>query len=152
MADLQLLQLQRGGARFTWTKKQDNLSRCVLDWVFVSTEWEAKFPACPLIAETQLGLDHCPLILQSREEIRRPPRQFFFERQWLLQPGFVERMVSIWEAARANRPHRYGPLCDSLDEWKHCIRRSRHYLRGCGVNVGGQTQARMEELGAEIKP
>jgi hypothetical protein len=42
VADLELVELQRVGARFTWPNNQDNPIRCVLDRVFVSTEWEAK--------------------------------------------------------------------------------------------------------------
>lgn len=114
-------------------------------------EWDAKFPTRSLMAETRLGSDHCPLILHSGEEIRRQPKHFFFERQWLIQPGFAERMTKIWEEARANRPHRYGPLCDALDEWQHCIRRSHHHLRGWGANVGSQMRARKEALMMEVK-
>ena len=146
-----MIELHRAGARFTWTNNQDNPVRCVLDRVFVSTEWEAMLPARSLVAEIRLGSNHCPLILHSGEEFRRPAKWFFFERQWLLRAGFAEGMTRIWVAARVNRPHRYGPLCDALDEWKRCICRSWHYLRGLGANVGGQTQVCKEALLSDIK-
>lgn len=63
VAELALIELQRVAARFTWTNNQDIPIRCVLDRVFISTEWETKFPTCSLLAETRLGSDHYPLIL-----------------------------------------------------------------------------------------
>lgn len=84
VADLALIELHRVGARFTWTNNREDPIRCVLDRVFSSTEWETKFPSCSLTAETCLGSDHCPLVLQSGESYRRIPKRFFFEKQWIL--------------------------------------------------------------------
>jgi hypothetical protein len=104
-----------------------------------------------LVADTRLGSDHCPLILHSWETYRHIPKHFYFWKQWILQPGFVERVNTIWEEARANHPHRYGPLCDALDEWQHCIHRLRHHLRGRGANMGCQMRVHKDALMSEIK-
>lgn len=55
IAELDLIELQRVGARFMWSNNQDDPIRCVLDWVFTTTHWEAKFPSCSQAAETRLG-------------------------------------------------------------------------------------------------
>lgn len=67
IADLELLEVDRVGASFTWTNKQLDPTRCVLHRVFVSPEWERNFPSCSLTAMTRLGSDHCPLLLDSGE-------------------------------------------------------------------------------------
>lgn len=51
-ADLALREIARVGARFTWTNKQVDPIRSVLDRVFVSMQWEARFPFCSLRAVT----------------------------------------------------------------------------------------------------
>jgi hypothetical protein len=38
--DTTLIEIVRGGNMFTWTNKQNNPIRSVLDRVFVSKEWE----------------------------------------------------------------------------------------------------------------
>jgi endonuclease/exonuclease/phosphatase family metal-dependent hydrolase len=42
--DTALIEIIRGGSRFTWTNKQANPIKCVLDRVFVSKDWEHKLP------------------------------------------------------------------------------------------------------------
>jgi endonuclease/exonuclease/phosphatase (EEP) superfamily protein YafD len=66
---MSLREVSRAGARFTWTNKQLNLVRCVLDRVFMSPAWEALFPLCSLTAITRIGSDHTPLLLDSGEEV-----------------------------------------------------------------------------------
>lgn len=51
------------GVRFTWTNKQVDPTRSVLDWVLVSIEWKAAFPFYALSVVTQIGSDHPPIIL-----------------------------------------------------------------------------------------
>lgn len=41
IVDLQLIELYRIGARFTWTNNEDIPVRFVLDRVFVTPDWEA---------------------------------------------------------------------------------------------------------------
>uniref|UniRef100_A0A453JZJ6 Uncharacterized protein n=1 Tax=Aegilops tauschii subsp. strangulata TaxID=200361 RepID=A0A453JZJ6_AEGTS len=48
IVDLALREIDRVGARFTWTNKQADPIRSVLDRVFVSAQWEVMFPLCSL--------------------------------------------------------------------------------------------------------
>ena len=72
IADLELRELDRVGARFTWTNKQVNPTRSVLDRVFVSPEWELQFPLATLQAITRIGSEHVLLLLSSMDEQPRP--------------------------------------------------------------------------------
>jgi endonuclease/exonuclease/phosphatase family metal-dependent hydrolase len=58
-----LREIHRGGARFTWTNKQETLIQSNLDRVIVSTNWETKFPLSSLTTLTRIRSDHCPLML-----------------------------------------------------------------------------------------
>jgi endonuclease/exonuclease/phosphatase family metal-dependent hydrolase len=78
LAAMSLREVARVGARFTWTNRQLNPIRCVLDRVFVSPAWETMFPLCSLTAITHIGSDHNPLLLSSGEgSIVVQPRFFF---------------------------------------------------------------------------
>jgi endonuclease/exonuclease/phosphatase family metal-dependent hydrolase len=50
----------RTGAQFTWSNKQANPVRSVLDRVLVSASWEGRFPLVSLCSETRIGSDHTP--------------------------------------------------------------------------------------------
>lgn len=63
IVDLGLRELDRVGARFTWTNRQADPTRSVLDQVLVSPEWELCCPLASLKAITRIGSDHVPLPL-----------------------------------------------------------------------------------------
>jgi hypothetical protein len=44
IVDLALREITRAGARYTWSNNRVDPIRSVLDWVFVSVEWEMAFP------------------------------------------------------------------------------------------------------------
>ena len=71
IAELGLCELERTGARFTWTNRQANPTQSVLDRVLVSPEWELRCPLASLQAITRIGSDHVLLLLSSADE--RPP-------------------------------------------------------------------------------
>jgi hypothetical protein len=50
-----LVEIIRGGSRFTWTNKQKNPIRSVLDRVFVSKEWEQRYPKVKNFTLTKVG-------------------------------------------------------------------------------------------------
>lgn len=77
IARLVLREVARTGANFTWSNKQLNHIRCVLDRVLISPIWETKCPLTTLRAETSIGSDHTPLILDSREEVVVRSNLFF---------------------------------------------------------------------------
>jgi hypothetical protein len=58
IADPALGEITRVGARYTWSNTRVDPIRSVLDWVFVSVEWEMTFPLCSLRVVTKIGSDH----------------------------------------------------------------------------------------------
>jgi hypothetical protein len=96
IARLQLREVVRFGARFTWTNKQLNPVRSVLDRVFISPQWETSFPLLSLVAESSIGLDHTPLVFATRVDLAPRVSRFFFENSWLTLPGFSDMIQAQW--------------------------------------------------------
>jgi hypothetical protein len=91
--DIALIEIIRGGSRFIWTNKQNNLIRSVLDRVFVPKEWEQKYPKVKLMTLTRVGSDHCPLLLDDGTGKDQFKRGFRFETTWLSQGGFKKNLA-----------------------------------------------------------
>jgi exonuclease III len=128
IARLALRELKRSGARFTWSNKQVNPIRSVLDRVFISPEWETHFPMATLSAETRIGSDHTPLILDSGEGLLRRSNHFFFETSWLALPEFKEVLQGIWNRLLISP----GRRRDTIDSWHIQSVGLRQYLKGWG--------------------
>jgi exonuclease III len=96
IARLALREVARTGARFTWSNKQRNPVRCVLNRILVSPEWELQFPLLSLSAATSLGSDHAPLVLDSGTVLPMKHPRFFFETSWFEIPGFKEMVINRW--------------------------------------------------------
>ncbi|KAE8821478.1 hypothetical protein D1007_00251 [Hordeum vulgare] len=88
IADLALREIARLGARFTWTNKQADPIRRVLDRVFVSPQWVIMFPLSSLKAVTRIGSDHTPLLFLSGDGEAPRSGRFRFETFMLDQMGF----------------------------------------------------------------
>jgi hypothetical protein len=141
-----LREIPRTGARFTWTNKQLNPVRCVLDRVFISPELELHFPLCAVAAETSLGSDHTPLIFDSGEGNPPKSNRFFFESSWLESHGFHAALESVW-LSLANR---VGGR-DIVDWWSFMSTGLRKYLRGWNANKGKETRQTKQNLLTQIK-
>lgn len=79
IANWDMIEIPRSGARYTWSNKRLNQVRCVLDRVFMSASLDTVIPLCSLIAETSLGSAHTPLILDTGEGAQIKSNRFFFE-------------------------------------------------------------------------
>lgn len=104
IADLELLEIKRAGSRFTWTNKQNNPIFSNIDRIFVTTDWECKYPMCYAQTLLRIASDHSPIILDSGENSQQRPRQFFFEQQWLTQEGFKEGVSNRWNTIKSRKP------------------------------------------------
>jgi exonuclease III len=126
IASMALREINRAGARYTWTNRQINPIRCVLDRVFVSTAWEARFPLCSVTAVTRIGSDHNPLLLDNGEATRCPPPRFFFQTWWFNVHGFGELVRSKLNHFLLD----LGPHRDCIDLWQCVARNLRQFLKG----------------------
>jgi exonuclease III len=96
IAKLVLREVARSGARFTWSNRQRNPVRCVIDRALVSPEWGNQFPVSSLHASTSLGSYHTPLVLDLGSAPPSRSSRFFFETSWFDVPGFVELVTRRW--------------------------------------------------------
>jgi hypothetical protein len=147
IARLQLSEMVRSGARYTWSNKQRNPVRCVLDRVLVSPAWETSFPLMSLLAESSIGSDHSPLLFSTGEEA--PPRsnRFFFEKRWLSIPSFSNLICSKWGDFARDQSRCF----DLLDLWQLQSGKLRSFLKGWGANLKKEARAEKESLLNQIK-
>ena len=141
-----LREIARTGARYTWTNKQRAPVRCVLDRVFCSSDWEALFPLCTLVAETRIGSDHVPLILSSGEDSRRRSGRFFFETAWFEHEGFCQMVTNRWTLIGNQVGCQRGPV----EFWSSAAAALRAFLRGWGANHGSESKRERERIVEEI--
>jgi exonuclease III len=126
IANLGLWEICRTTALYTWTNRQLDPFRCMLDRAFLTTEWETLFPLCSLVADTIIGSDHSPLILSSGEELRKRSPYFFFEKGWMERPNFGELVSSKWRELVAG----LGTCYDSIERWQRVSAGLRQFLKG----------------------
>jgi hypothetical protein len=146
IAAMSLREVARVGARYTWTNKQLNPIRCVLDRVFVSPTWEAAFPLCSLSSITRIGSDHNPLLLSSGEDTPTRQSRFFFQSWWLQVPGFGDSLAGKLSDFLSN----YGPHRGSIDLWQFAARHARTFLKGWGANLGKERREFKASLLAQV--
>ncbi|XP_071683729.1 uncharacterized protein [Lolium perenne] len=142
-----LLEVARTGAAYTWTNKQTNPVRSLLDRAFVSPEWELRFPLARLTAETRIGSDHTPLILDSGENASRRMARFAFENSWLVVPGFVEKVKLWWAELLASNTNPRDPI----DVWHGQASGLRQALKGWSANLGKDRRVIKAEVLAHIQ-
>lgn len=100
--DLELLEIESLGRRFTWSRELSTPTLVPLDQVFCLASWEELFQDS-LLQSTAAGIsDHCPLTLGLRDNAHGT-RRFHFECYWSdmygrnsQQPGW--RPWSPWNA------------------------------------------------------
>lgn len=81
-----LIDLQLGGASFTWSNHQTPPSMSRLDRFLVSADWLDLYPELCQLALPKPASDHCPIVLDSRPE-RWGATPFCFELAWLENKG-----------------------------------------------------------------
>jgi hypothetical protein len=140
--DTALINIVRGDSMFTWTNKQNNPIRSVMDRVFVSKEWEQKFPKVKLMTLTRVGSDHCPLLLDDGTRDDLIKRGFRFEVVWLSQGGFREKLIGRWPVSRGE---------DIQDFWKRMKKEVRQPSKGKGANLDGEIRRRADKIMRVIK-
>lgn len=90
IAENKLLEIKRGGPRYTWTNKQSCPVMVNLDRVLVTTDWESKFPLCSVKSLIRVGSDHTPILLNSGDDKCLTKGRFYFEKKWFCQDNFRE--------------------------------------------------------------
>lgn len=122
-----ILELHVLGRKFTWANNQDNLVMSLIDKMFVSTEFEQKFPLATFTALPKNPSDDTPIIWDSGENVNLPKPIFRFEKWWLHHPKFSKICEDIW------RDSEIGDKV--IDIWQNKIRKLRKKLRRWSINI-----------------
>lgn len=142
-----LRELPRSGARFTWTNRQFPPTRCVLDRVLINCGWDGLFPRASLFADSNIGSDHTPLVVDSGESNARPPSRFHFESSWLEVDGFLPMVNAKWLSLISTPARSFGPL----DDWRRCSRLLRQFLKGWSANHHADSRRALTYLTNQIR-
>lgn len=108
-----LRELKRGGFKFTWVHSHKVPICSNIDRFMMTTSWEQRWPLCTLSSITRIGSDHSLLILNDGEGGICRRRQFFFEKQWIKQEGFLNMVANKWAEGKL----KYPTTAYSLDRW-----------------------------------
>jgi endonuclease/exonuclease/phosphatase family metal-dependent hydrolase len=74
-----LQEIRRNGPKYTWTNKQLLPIMVTLGRILISTEWELKHSLCFAWRKNRVGSDHCPLLIDTREQSGNKQSFFYFE-------------------------------------------------------------------------
>jgi hypothetical protein len=90
--DTVLIELIRGGSRFTWTNKQDNPIRSNLDRVLVNRAWEQHFPKVRVRTLTRIFSDHNLILVGDGGDDVKIKRGCIFDAAWLSNEEFKKQL------------------------------------------------------------
>lgn len=74
-------------------------------------------------------------------------RQFYFERHWLQQEGFLEVVKTRWQDTRSKIP----PGTSAINVWHTCISSLRNFLKGWGRNQRGEFKRKKKDIMDQIE-
>jgi exonuclease III len=133
----ELQELFKLGGKFTWTNKQINPIRCVLDRILVTSSWDHLYPLAIVSSLLRVGSDHCPLLLDTREGERVRGNNFRFEMGWFELEGFKKELLEKWPARIQSK---------IMDYWHLLMPYLRRWLRGWSANMVSKQKKRRKEI------
>lgn len=92
-AELKEIHLQ--GRLFTWSSEREHPTLERIDRVFMSPDWEIRFPDCVLQSLASSCSDHAPLLLQT-DAACHIRRRFHFQQIWTRYPDFMDVVAASW--------------------------------------------------------
>jgi hypothetical protein len=93
----ELREIDMSGGQFTWSNNQADPTLEKLDRFLMINDWEKMFPLVTVHKIAREISDHNPIILDTLENREQNSRNFKFEKSWLKEDGFLERVEKIWE-------------------------------------------------------
>jgi hypothetical protein len=86
--------LEGGGAYILRPTSRKTPVLVNLDKILISPKWGEQFPLYNSVGLIRIGSDHAPIMLDfgEGEVVRR--KLFYFEKQWLLDPDFKEKVFN----------------------------------------------------------
>lgn len=135
-----LRELHLGGRQFTWSNNLENPTLEKLDRVFISTEWEEKFPLTDVKTLPRGLSDHNPLLF-STGEASLSHYTFKFELSWFLREDLNKVVEDVW-----NKQY-HG---SSLEKWQLRLKALRKKLNGWNKNWEGMYRREKQRILSQI--
>jgi exonuclease III len=133
-----LVKIKTANRLFTWSNNQKDPILATLDRFFASTDWEQRYPLTTVRALPRVVSDHAPLVLDSGTNKPPPPNLFSFEKWWIMQEGFTDRVCKVWNTK-----------CDctaAIDIWQFKLRLLRKSLKGWDINLDAAVKRKKKAL------
>ena len=128
------------GKKFTWYRP-NGASRSRLDRFLVSHEWLARWPSSIQATLARNFLDHCPIVLRSKE-IDWGPKPFRIMDCWLLDRSFKETVHHCWTS---NQQAGWGGYI-----LKEKIKKLKHNLKRWNREHFGDTFTKVKRIESEL--
>ena len=128
------------GKKFTWYRP-NGASRSRLDRFLVSHEWLARWPSSIQATLARNFLDHCPIVLRSKE-IDWGPKPFRIMDCWLLDRSFKEIVHHSWTS---NQQSGWGGYI-----LKEKIKKLKHSLKRWNREHFGDTSTKVKRIESEL--
>jgi hypothetical protein len=109
----------------------------VLDRVFVSKEWEQKYPKVKLMTLTRVGSGHYPLLLDDGTRNNQFKRCFKFETSWISQGEFKKNLLEKWPIRRDEKVQ---------DFCKRMKKELRQLSKDMGANLDGEIKRKIAKV------
>ena len=136
-----LIDLPLQGGSFTWSNSREVASKARLDRFLFSANWEDKFPTVSPRRMSRLCSDHFPIVLEGGS-FQRGSMLFRFEKMWLKNEGFVDKVRSWWDSYQVHGAPSFI-LANKLKLLKNDLKRSN-------VEVFGYVEDRIKKLWKDL--
>ena len=85
-----LKDMQKIGARYIWTNKQQGLTRVysTIDRSLVNDDWILRYPCAFTHYMPEMRYDHCPGVIRFTEQQNQKPKSFKKFNMWCSHPSY----------------------------------------------------------------
>jgi hypothetical protein len=106
-----LVEIHMVSGGFTWSNNQETPTLVKLDRVLMSGSWENIFPLVKVKKLPKNVSDHNPLVVDSKNLVKKTQSSFVFEIGWLNHSDFKQIIGRIW-----NKPCRAKSTLDKIQQ------------------------------------
>jgi hypothetical protein len=128
---------------FTWSNNHEIPTLVKLDRALMSRSWKNIFPLIKIKKHPRNLSDHNPLVVDSKNLVKKPQPSFVFEISWLKHPDFKQIIGRIW-----NKPCRAK---STLDKIQQKLKLCKQYHKGWDWNLKGVKKKRRDQITYELK-
>jgi hypothetical protein len=137
-----LREIHMTGGQYTWSNNHAVPTLEKLDRFLMSSSWEDLFPLVTVHKLVSEVSDHNPLILDTLD-IREKSREFRFEKRWLSEENFIDRVRRCWSQQVF--------ASNSLERLQKKLKNVKMALKGWGANLRGADIKKKRTISLELK-